>query len=51
MIREVWNWLCLIGAISLLCVLAPRVALAGAIGLIVGRWHRWNVHVARIMRS
>ena len=49
--HEVWNWLCLVGAVVLLCLAAPRVAFAGIVGLMSGRWHRWNAHIARIMRS
>ena len=47
--RTIPFWLAL--AVLALFILAPRLAFAGAVGLISGRWKRWNQHMMRILES
>lgn len=44
-----WIWMAI--AILALFILAPRLGFAGVIGLISGRWNRWNAHMTRIWES
>lgn len=40
--RALWAYLTMWGVLILLWIVAPRLALAGAKGLISGDWRSWN---------
>lgn len=48
---EAIAWLKLIAVLILMCIIAPKLAWAGAKGLISGAWKSWNTKMLDILES
>ena len=46
--QAILAYLTMWGALILLCLVAPRLAFAGAKGVVTGNWRPWNRRLLRI---
>jgi len=49
--QEIWSWVLLLTAVALLLIIDPRLAFAGAVGLLSGNWGRWNRRMGRVLED